>query len=271
MTFLLAAILMMQTPSATGSVRGTVVLASSQSQAPLTMARVELYGGPMRPQIVRTDGEGRFLFENLVPGSYRLVVTRDSYIRQEYAKHGLIVIKAGEAHKPVVIAMDVAPTLAGHVQNENGEPVANILVEALKGAYEPSGRRTFTPFASTLTDDHGEYRLYWLDPGEYIIRASYVPAIKTPGNPKGALAQVVYASTYFPGVADLSNAQRITLKADQNDLTRDFRLTKVPTVTVRGSTTTKENRRAPGASITACIANAPGRCGPATSRLASSW
>jgi hypothetical protein len=158
------------------------------------------------------------------------------------------------AHKPVTIALERAPTIAGHIQNESGEPVANILVQALKGVYGTDGKRSYTPFAATLSDDHGEYRLYWLDPGEYIVSASFVAVVKTPGNPIYGVPQVVYAPTLYPGASDLANAQRITLKADQNDLTRDFRLVKALALSVRGSTTTNDNRRAPLVTVTLSMA-----------------
>jgi len=250
----LAAMLMLQAAPATGSISGTVTLASSQTQTAVTLARVELSGGPMLPQIVRTDGQGQFSFANLSAGSYRLLVSKDGFIRREFAARAAVVIKPGEAHKPVAIALEVAPTIAGHIQNEYGEPIANILVQALKGTYGTDGRRSFTPFVATISDDRGEYRLYWLDPGEYIISASYLPVVKTPGNPIETVAQVIYAPTFYPNSPDLANAQRIALRADQNDLTRDFRLAKVAAVTVRGTTTTKENRPVPMVNVTLSMA-----------------
>jgi hypothetical protein len=235
--FLLGALLMLQSATPSGSISGTVVIAGSASQAPLAMARVELSGGPMLSLVVRTDGSGRFAFANLQPGSYQLHVTKDGYLRQDYARRAAVVIKPDMPHKSVVFEMEPAPTMAGHIQNEFGEPIANILVQAMKAVYGTDGKRTYTALASTLSDDRGNYRLYWLDPGDYIISASFVPAVKTPGNPNEPVAPVVYAPTYYPDASALANAQRIPLKADQNSLTRDFRLVRAQAVTVRGSTT----------------------------------
>jgi len=237
MMFFFAALLMLQSATPSGSISGTVVLAGSASQKPLVMARVELSGGPMLPLVVRTDGSGSFAFANLKPGSYQLSVTKDGYLRQEYAKRGAIVIKVGEAHRPVVFAMEPAPTLAGRIASEFGEPIANILVQALKAEYGPDGRRMFTALASTFSDDRGGYRLYWLDPGEYIISASFVPPVKTPGNPNEPVGREAYAPTYYPNAPNIANAARISLKADQNILTLDFRLVRARAVSVRGSTT----------------------------------
>jgi len=242
MNLILALLLMVQAEAPTGSISGTVILAGSAAQAPLAMARVELAGGPLPLLVARTDSLGRFAFANLPPGGYRLRVTKDGFIRQEYAKRAPIVIKSGETHKPVTLAMEPAPTLAGRIQSDLGRSVADILVRAMKAGYGPDGSRTYAEFASTLSDDHGDYRLYWLDPGEYVISASFLPVVKSQDNPPLAVSPIVYAPTYYPSASALANAQRITVKSNQNILTLDFRLIRAPAVSVRGSTTEGNHR-----------------------------
>src|SRR5262245_40414975 len=123
------ALLAAQGPTATGTVRGIVMNAGTQVQQPLPDARLELNGGPDSPRIARTDLNGRFAFSNLPPGTYRLAVTRDGFIRQDYPK--TIPIARDLETPNVVFRLDNAPIIAGTVQDEYGEPVPKILVEAL--------------------------------------------------------------------------------------------------------------------------------------------
>ena len=237
---------MMQATAATGVISGTVVRAGP-GQEPMDGARVELSDGPAQvpAQIARTDGAGHFAFTNLPAGSYRLRVAKDGYLRQEYAKRAAIVIKADVPHKSVVFAMEPAPTLGGRVSNESGEPLANIQVQALKAIYTPRGQRMFTVLASTVTDDHGDYRLYWLDEGDYIISATYIPVVKTAASPNEVVRAPFYAPTYYPAASEIEKAQRIPLKAGQNAFPFDFKLIRAPGRTVRGTISTLKNPRVP--------------------------
>ena len=58
------------------------------------------------------------------------------------------------------------------------------------------------PAGSAISDDRGEYRLYWLSPGEY-----YVSAIPNPRrNQLAADPEGTYAPLYFPGGIDAETA-----------------------------------------------------------------
>src|SRR5262245_17956803 len=66
--------------------RGVVV--SAGSNLPLTKANVELRSINDSTVIARivTDLEGQFFLKNIPAGSYRLIVSRDGYIRSEYGQ-----------------------------------------------------------------------------------------------------------------------------------------------------------------------------------------
>src|SRR5438094_2733537 len=109
--FVLAfAALQLTTPS--GTIAGLVIKAGTSFQQPLQDARLELTGGS-RTLITRTDANGRFVFANLASGQYRLSVTGDGFIRQEFPKR--IVLGAGQQVGNIVFALDSAPTAAGRI------------------------------------------------------------------------------------------------------------------------------------------------------------
>src|SRR5207245_3623680 len=130
----------------------------------LPNARLELSEGPGTPLIVRTDSGGHFEFPNLRPGNYRLSVTKDGFIRQEYKPR--IALTAGRQIRDIVFRLDPAPTVSGWVQDDAGEPIAGVIVQALRRSYDTRGNRTLSVFASAVSDDRGQYRVFCLDPGE---------------------------------------------------------------------------------------------------------
>src|SRR5207302_8237819 len=134
--FLLALVTLQLTPSV-GTIGGIVIKAGTTIQQPLLNARLELSGGPGPVRVLRTDATGRFVFYNLAPGEYRLAVTCDGFIRQEFPKK--IVPGRGQQAGNILFELDAAPTAAGSVLDSYGEPIPNIVVEALRRRYDVRG------------------------------------------------------------------------------------------------------------------------------------
>src|SRR5262249_22713338 len=70
----------------------------------------------------------------------------------------------------VRLTMIASGAISGRVYDSAGEPAANIPVQAFKYSYA-DGQRTLTDVKGASTDDRGEYRLFWLPPGQYYIGA----------------------------------------------------------------------------------------------------
>jgi len=104
----------------------------------------------------------------------------------------------------------------------------------MRQSYGIRGNRTITLFSSTLTDDRGSYRLYWLDPGNYYINASYLPQLPTPVNANEDVPRAAYAPTYFPGTSNPVDAELVHVEGG-NGRDVNFRLQRSPAVTVRGT------------------------------------
>jgi hypothetical protein len=71
------------------------------------------------------------------------------------------------------LSMIPAPTISGKVFQERGGPLVAAAVQAYAFRYTPLNGRTLKSIRATLTNDEGLYRLFWLDPGRYVIAAGY--------------------------------------------------------------------------------------------------
>jgi hypothetical protein len=225
--------LMIQASVPRAVISGSVVDVGLAEYQPLFDARVELIRPSGSPLVLRTDANGRFAFSQLTAGRYRLSVTRDGYQR----KSASIDVAAGQQRNDVRIGLDVAPTLFGHVRDPQNIPITNILVEAIRVIYGPRGDRSLETVESALTDDRGEYHLYWLDPGDYYIRA-LPPTTSGTGTPSGCPvlgASQGYAPTYYPGFRDPADATPIRLRVGSNLSAFDFRIQTGSVVSLWGN------------------------------------
>src|SRR5204863_188047 len=90
-----------------------------------------------------------------------------------------------------------AGTISGRVFDRDGEPLANVTVEALKYSYQ-EGQRVLNGVQTARTNDLGEYRLFWLQPGQY-----FVSATPPEGQRGGALLNALAIAG--PGIAGAIN------------------------------------------------------------------
>jgi hypothetical protein len=188
-----------------------------------------------------TESDGRFIIQNVRPGRYELVATRQGYVRGPLS----ITVVAGEPPPEVRLAMTPTGAIEGRVYNgSNGEPFGNIEVQALRVSYQ-DGQRTLTVAEAVQTNDLGEYRLFWLAPGRYYIGVVHPEAqgmfrrmmnsgsgSMTIGGTGGAFSansvgdpahevyraeeaggdRPLYVPVYFPGTPDQRSATAVDLR-----------------------------------------------------------
>jgi Carboxypeptidase regulatory-like domain len=205
----------MQSTSYPNTIRGTVLKANTAIEQPLRNARMELTGSS-GTGVARTDGNGQFAFSNLPPGEYRLTVTCDGFVRQEFPKR--IVVGRGQQVANIAFRMEAAPTAEGRVLDVYGLPIPNIMVEALRRIYDVRGKPRLARAATALTDDLGLYRIFWLDAGEYFFYASS----PLPDEKEEEPVRVV-APTYYAGVTAPEDAKPVRLDIAR-EVRVDFRL-----------------------------------------------
>jgi hypothetical protein len=252
-TFVIAALLIQVSVPPRGSIDGVVMKAGTPLQQFLPYARLELREGPGTPVVIRSDAGGRFVFPNLVAGRYRLFLTEDGFIRQEYGQRSPatpgvpIIVTSGRQVKNVIFRLDPAATITGFVQDEGGNPVADILVTAERRTYDFRGRPTLTAVASATTDDLGAYRIFWVDPGEYYVSAGYAP-VRKPADDNGPPG-ATYAPVYFPGVTDPQGVKPIRVDIGREINGVDFRLRRQDLARVLGVSMNAMTRRPVAATI----------------------
>ncbi len=152
------------------SIQGTVFRSTN---SPLSKATVELRSDDNDSRLIdsaRTEDDGKFAFQNVRPGPYRLAVTHAGYFRPPM----LVRVAAGEPVKDVQLSMSPTGAIAGRIFDSNGEPLGNADVQALRASYA-RGIRSLMPVQSVQTNDLGEYRLFWLPPGRYYVMAQPQP------------------------------------------------------------------------------------------------
>jgi carboxypeptidase family protein len=228
----------------TCTVSGTVVkLAGS---APLKSAKVVLTGVEDRTHAyaATTDAGGRFLLKNVERGRYRLTVTRNGFVDQEYGQKNpndpgsILTLAPGQEVRDLLFRLIPWAVIAGRIRNEDGEPLPWVQVTALREAYT-DGKRKLSPGAQETTNDLGEYRLFGLRPGRYFVNATY--STKNQGVVETGEATPVeessaqgYVPTYYPGTPDPAKAATITVKPGDEIPSVDILLQRVAAYKIRG-------------------------------------
>jgi hypothetical protein len=192
---------------ATAALSGDVVeRTSSTDVAPLAGATVRLTSDDGSSRSATSDAAGRFQFDRLPAGRYLLSAEKPAYVRMAYgatrfAQPGTpIVLGSADRAGSYRIVTFKGGVLAGAIANARGTPVPGATVAALRRVVRDDGTiaaSTLSPAAAgdgaTLTartDGRGEFRLFGLPPGRYVLEAA-LPSSLTPPH---AIARGFYPS-----------------------------------------------------------------------------
>ncbi|MGA3205728.1 MAG: carboxypeptidase-like regulatory domain-containing protein [Bryobacteraceae bacterium] len=189
------------------------------SRAPIPKVRIYAATGLAPAILTRTDENGAFCFEKLDSGAYSLIAQRSGYRDVAYASSrsmsGSIDVAQGATLDAFIIEMTARPILAGRVVDAGGDPVVGAKVRAVYA----SGAATMgrDPGNITLTDVHGRFRFYDLDPSTYhLIASPPVASSLFSGTYLGSNGEPLLSrqiETYYPAALQDAEAAAIELKA----------------------------------------------------------
>jgi hypothetical protein len=130
--------------------------------------------------------------------------------------------------------------IAGRILDQFGQPLVDVMVRAVPRSATgaaPSQATVNSPFSRDpmaqgfSTNDLGEFRVFGLATGEYVITASPQPVL---GFQSISADATLMASTFYPGVSDAMAAQPIVVTAGETVGGIEFRLLTTPGYRVSG-------------------------------------
>jgi carboxypeptidase family protein len=185
-----------------------------------------------------TDAAGQFHFDNVDPGTYAVAAGRDGFVYQppgarlSYAVPPVSV--AEEQHvRDVAVKLVPFATISGHIVDEDGDPIPNASVRAMRYVYQ-QGARQLLPQSFTTSNDLGEYELPDVAAGRFRLMVMPSSRVSLPARTRTAHAHEGYAVTYYPNASDLAQASAIETTPGAHVANIDFHLRKCPVFHIRG-------------------------------------
>jgi len=218
---------------------GALVGIGLNSPAPGGFPTASAQALPLPIPVVMTDRDGKFVVPELEEGTYRIAVSANGYVRQEYGQRvfpgqGTIVnLKRGEVLKDVVIPMTLTGNVNGKIYDNNGQPAVGAPVQLIKVAYNQDGRPIFQNIGTSRANDRGEYRIYWITPGRYYLAAGTTPADFANQRSSPNDSTDTYSLTFYPGTTDLNRATVVDIRSG-DERVLDFSVGKQQLYKIRG-------------------------------------
>ena len=263
-----------------GAITGSLVVSGTGQparRARLTLSSNDQPGGS-RSAIA--DDTGAFSFAALPPGRYSLTASKPGYLNATYGQRTPgrqgTPIQLGDGQR-LKVQMQIwrGSVITGTVLDEHGDAIPNTPVRAMRYVLQ-SGVRTLQQTGSGQTDDRGVYRIFNLQPGEYVVSATPRNVNNQVAVAQAAVAQRLaavtaaagaqqaqllaekmqelntmpagsddpmtgYAPVYYPGTTSLANAMSVMVGPTEEKGGVDFQYQIVSVARIDGVVTTSAN------------------------------
>jgi hypothetical protein len=230
--------------SETCDVSGTVVRTADGS--PLNDATVWMTSadGQQPLKAATTSADGHFELKNILAGQYHLSAERDGYISMQYGQKragdtgSLLTLRPGQKVVDLVFRLAKAGVIAGRVFDEDGAPLQSMHIKTSRETFS-GGKKVFEQTQQRESNDLGEFRLFGLRPGRYLVSAAPNGRNRFAGGRAAFEAdkkppERAYVRIYYPGVTSLGKASLITVKPDDQITSIDIFMKKASVYRIHG-------------------------------------
>ena len=200
------------------------VTATDGRAVPHAHLRLVPGGDILQTRVAVADAEGRFEFRDVGAGTVRVFASKTGYDPLEVERS--VEIADYETRDGLDLTLARWSAISGQVSDDRNEPIAGATVQTLQQRYD-GGRRRLVPVGAVwITNDLGRYRSYGLRPGQYVVTAAL------PGTAPAEMAG--YTRSYYPGTANPSGAQFVSIGVAQEVDGIDIALARARTARVSG-------------------------------------
>ena len=247
-----------QAAQSSATITGRVI--DGGTQAPIVGARVILLpapvarpAGPMGgpPAQAVTGDDGMYTFSGVPEGRYRVQVQKIGFAPPTDTP--LLQVGAGQALAGPDLRLTKGGAISGRVLDARGEPMAEVMVTAVRKATGGSGRGrgAFALQAGQpgQTNDIGEFRISGLPAGDYYVAASPRPMIPLGQSSPSPSGGTTLVATYYPGTSTMAGAQVITVAAGQTIGNLEFAMLSAVGYSITGVVVDETNKLVGGAMV----------------------
>lgn len=263
-----------------GTITGSLVVSGTGQPARRARLTLSANDQPGGSRSAIADDTGAFSFAALPAGRYSLTASKPGYLNATYGQRTPgrqgTPIQLGDGQR-LKVQMQIwrGSVITGTVLDEHGDAIPNTPVRAMRYVLQ-SGVRTLQQTGSGQTDDRGVYRIFNLQPGEYVVSATprnvnnqaavaqaavaqRIAAVTAAGGAQQAqvLAERLqelsstpagsddpmtgYAPVYYPGTTSLANAMSVMVGPTEEKGGVDFQYQIVSVARIDGVVTTSAN------------------------------
>jgi len=220
------------------SVEGAVVKSTTGEGIKRITVQLSPIARGLQSYSALTENNGRFVIRDIAPGRYAIFASGNGYSEEAHQKGKgntqMIILDLTPGKNVSGLALHLLPpgVITGTVYDEDGDPVIGAQVNVFRVAGGSAHRRVGGG-GSGQTNDLGEYRIWGLEPGKYLVAAMYQPPQSNPGQ----RIDEVFLPTFHPSTPDTSQATVVEVQAGVEGSGIDVDLRQAHAVMVRGRVT----------------------------------